>query len=186
MNNSEDSSLAIAVAKGDSSAFGQIYDIYIKRIYDFVFYKTSNKETAEDLTSDIFMKALENIRKFDAKKGTLQSWLYQIARNTVIDYYRKQKTVLLSDDIDIASNQNIEGDFYHKQQLETIKKYLNKLTEDQRDIVIMRVWQEMSYKEIAQALGKSEASCKMAFSRIVEKLKTEIPIAILALLLIHL
>ena len=85
--------------KGDLEKFSGLYDVYIGKIYRFIFYKTSHKETAEDLTSETFTKALKSIEGFSANKGTFQAWLFRIARNTVIDFYRTKKDLKNIDDV---------------------------------------------------------------------------------------
>jgi len=165
--------------------FTQLYDKYVKKIFNFIYYKTHHKETAEDLTSETFIKALTNISGFDENKGAFSTWLYKIARNTVIDFYRTKKNNLNIDDIwDLANEEDIICDLDTKQKLTEVKKYLKTLKSEQREIVILRVWEGMSYKEISEAVGKSEASCKMAFSRTIQQLRREMPLsAFLALLL---
>jgi len=169
------------VQAGDKNAFGELYEIYIKKIYDFIYYKTHHHQTAEDLTSLVFVKALEKINNFKIDEtSSFQAWLYQIARNTVIDYYRTDKKQINIEDVwDLAQDEDFEFDLDTKMQLEEIKKHLANLKSKQRDIVIMRVWQEMSYKEIAAIMGESEANCKMIFSRALVKLKEEMPLAVL-------
>ena len=84
--------------------FGKLYDQHVKKIYEFIYFKTHHKETAEDLTSVTFMKALSNIESFDEKKASFKTWLYRIARNTVIDHYRmKRETADLEDAWDLRS-----------------------------------------------------------------------------------
>src|SRR6056297_2278284 len=77
--------------QGQLDSFNWLYERYIKKIYNFIYYKTMHQETAEDLTSQTFIKALNKINSFDSEQGTFQAWLYKIARNTVIDHYRTQK-----------------------------------------------------------------------------------------------
>lgn len=171
--------------QGDNSAFGQLYDKYIKKIYDFIYYKTHHKQTAEDLTSDTFFKALSKINSFDATKGTFQAWLYQIARNTVIDHYRSSKEFINIDDAwDIEVNVSSAAHLDQQATLTEVKKYISKLSSEQRDIVIMRIWGEMSYQEIAQVLGKTEAACKMSFSRTISKIRSEKGLASLLLFML--
>ena len=130
--------------KGDLESFGNLYDKYIRKIYDFIYYKTNHQETAEDLTSKTFFKALNNINKFNLNQGYFSAWLYRIARNTVIDHYRTQKNHSnIEEAWDISNNENIEDNTNNKIQLEKIKKYLQKLNQDQRDIIIMKIWQEI-------------------------------------------
>ena len=165
--------------KGELEKFSILYNKYIKRIYDFIFYKVHHKETAEDITSQIFFKALNKIQGFDPKKGTLQAWLYQIARNTVIDYYRtKKENKNIEDAWDLCGDDDLERDIDAKAKLQELEKYISKLKSDHRDILIMRIWQDLSYKEIAEAMGKSEDSCKMQFSRCIRKLREEMPMIV--------
>ncbi|MDB4939634.1 MAG: polymerase, sigma-24 subunit, subfamily [Candidatus Doudnabacteria bacterium] len=169
----------------DDQSFNELYDLYITKIYNFIYYRTHHKETAEDLTSKTFVKAWENLSKFDDEKGAFSSWIYSIARNNLIDHYRKEKgTSDIDQIINFSSSENIEHDTGLKLQLEQVEKYLKELPADQRDIVIMRVWDDLSYKEIAAILKKSEASCKMSFYRTMQKVQTHFPIAITLLLLI--
>lgn len=178
MDNEQD--IIILCQQGDLERFGWLYDKYIKKIYDFIYFKTTHKETAEDLTSLTFFKALENIKTFDTNKGAFSAWLYQIARNTVIDFYRTKKENVDIDDIwDLAGNENVERDIDTKAKLQAVEKYLAKLKSEQREIIIMRVWSELTYAEIAEVLGKSEASCKMSFSRAIAVLRKEMPLELL-------
>jgi RNA polymerase sigma-70 factor (ECF subfamily) len=182
----EDNEIVRLCQSGQMDKFGLLYDKYIRRIYDFIYYKTTHKETAEDLTSLAFMKALEKIGSFNLEKGTFSAWLYQIARNTVIDHYRTKKSAQNIEDIyDLAGDENIDRDLDTKLKLEKIEKYLALLKPEQRDLIIMRVWQEMSYNEIACALGKSEDACKVAFSRAISKLRMEMPTALFLYLLFN-
>lgn len=169
--------------QGLTDSFGKLYDTYIERIYAFVYYKTHHRETAEDLTSKAFVKALKNIKKFNADRGTFQAWLYQIARNTVIDHYRAQKNDKNIEDVwDMTNGEDVSDIVHTSLELEKVSKYLQTLQSEQRDILIMRLWQGMSHKEIADALGKSEASCKMAYSRALSELRQQDIFAALLLL----
>lgn len=173
---------------GKSESFGELYHLYINKIYNFIYYKTQHRETAEDLVSLVFTKALENIKNFkNDSESSFQGWLYQIARNTVIDFYRTNRpTIDIEDvwDLDLSAENNLLVDLDNKIKLEEVHKYLQLLKPTQRDIIIMRVWQEMSYQEIADVLNQSEASCKMAFSRALRELKTKMPLAAFVALLL--
>src|SRR3989339_340635 len=108
---------------GDPEQFGVLYDKYIKKIYDFIYYKTHHRETAEDLTSKTFMKALQNIGGFDLGRGTFQAWIYQIARHTVIDHYRTAKSDANIEDVwDLSGHDDLERDIDAKNKLEKVKE----------------------------------------------------------------
>ncbi len=163
---------------GETAFFGALYDRYVRTIYSFIYYKTFHKETAEDLTSETFFKALNHIKAVDPNRS-FQSWLYKIAQNCVIDHFRRERKTENVDDVwDIADNTNLEIDANVSLQISALRKELGQLSHLQRDIIIMRVWQELSYREIAEIVGKSEASCKMNYSRAVKHLKKVVPITI--------
>jgi RNA polymerase sigma-70 factor (ECF subfamily) len=162
--------------------FAEVYDQYASRIYQFIYYKTYHKETAEDLTSSTFLRAFEKLHLFNPEKGSIGAWIYQIARNLVTDHYRaKKKTVDIDDVWDLAGEQNVELDAENREQLEELREVLQKLPAEHRDILILRIWQELSYKDIAHIVGKSEGACKMMFSRIIAKLRKELSVAALLL-----
>ncbi|MEK7583625.1 MAG: sigma-70 family RNA polymerase sigma factor [Patescibacteria group bacterium] len=160
--------------EGHTEEFGSLYDRYIRKIYDFIYFKTMHRETAEDLTSQTFMKAFQNIQSFREGAGTFSAWLYRIARNTVIDHYRTRKeTRSLEDAWDLGADDETPRDIDTRDRLAKVHDAVQKLPAQQRDIIMLRVWSELSFKEIAAVVGKSEASCKMAFSRSLAKLRTE-------------
>jgi RNA polymerase sigma-70 factor (ECF subfamily) len=162
--------------KGDLDQFAGLYEKYIEKIYKFIFYKTHHKETAEDLCAKTFLKALEKINDFDLSAGTFQAWLYKIARNNVIDHYRTDKSNISLDDVwDLSDDSDLVKELDNDLKLESVRKYLRGLKSEQRDILIMRIWQGLSYREISEITGKSEASLKMVFSRTINKFRTEMP-----------
>ncbi len=158
--------------KGDTQAFGALYDRYVEKIYRFVYYKTFNKDATEDIVSATFLKAFEKIGSFKSDKGSFSSWLYAIARNAVVDYYRTKKTVVDIEDIfDLGQDERTEEKIDARDTVQKIEKYLHTLKPTQREIVMLRVWDELSYKEIAAVVGGSEDSVKMAFSRAIRTVR---------------
>lgn len=185
MDHNEQNLIAIC-QRGDKEAFGILYDKYVKKIYNFIYYKTYHKETAEDITSIVFTKALENIKNFDIEKGFFSAWLYKIARNSLIDHYRKYRNESNIDDIlDLSSPHDLKKEVERSLGLGKIEAYLKNLSSIQRDIIRLRIWEDMSYKEISQILDKTEDSCKMAFSRAIKKLRDDMPLVLLLLLLLY-
>jgi len=172
--------------KGDSEAFGELYNKYIKKIYNFIYYKTYHQEIAEDLTSITFTKALERIESFNETQSNFSTWLYTIARNGVIDYFRTEKDLLNIDDVwDLTNNDDFEVNIDNKIKLESLREYLKNLNAEKREIIILKVWEGLNYQEIAEIIGKSENNCKMIFSRTIRKLRIEMPLALFILLLIN-
>lgn len=169
---------------GDREAFGELYDRYINKIYRFVYYKVFDKEVVEDIVSDVFHKALERIGTYNANKGPFSAWLYRVARNTVIDYYRtKREMVDIEDVFDIGVSDRTLEKIDADMTLAKVAEYLKTLSPKQREIVTLRVWGEMSYQEIAEIVGGSEDSAKMAFSRAIKDIREQCgPLALIVLL----
>lgn len=173
---------------GEGEYFGSLYDRYFDPIFRFIYYKTHHRETAEDITSLVFTKALERVADFDFSKGTIQAWLYQIARNAVVDYYRRGRERLtedISDAWDIPADTRTEKDTENGMLFVDLQKYLHEISAEQREIIILRIWEELSYKEIAEIVGKSEGSCKMAFARGIKKLQEIMPAATFLTILLY-
>ncbi len=168
----EDSSYVAKVQLGNTEAFGVLYDRYLDKIYRFIYYKTFSKELAEDLTSDVFHKALTKIGSFDGEKGSFSAWLYRIARNSVIDHYRTKKNdVPLEDTFDVGVDERTPETLDAIAELGKVTEYLKTLHPRQREIIMLRVWEERSYKEIAEIVGGTEDAVKMAFSRSIRDLR---------------
>jgi RNA polymerase sigma-70 factor, ECF subfamily len=173
-----------AAARGDTAQFAELYDVYIRRVYDFIYYKTHHKETAEDLTSETFFKALKNIGQFDQSRS-FRAWLFTIAHNTVRDHYRAARPTTDIDDVwDLRADDNMVRDAETKLALAEVQKHLGSLSAIQREILILRLWQGLSYKEIAEIIGKSEANSKMIYSRAIAQLRQSVPAGVFAILLL--
>lgn len=176
----------VQAQQGDRNAFGEVYDEFVKKLYDYAFFRVKDKQTAEDIVADTFIKALEHISSFDPNKGSAASWLYRIARNTLVDQYRShKKTTAFPEDFDVADTADLKTHIENRDMLRNVETALEKLSEREREIIILRVWDELSYKEISEVLGKSEASLKMAASRALKALRTQLPVALYIALLLQ-
>ncbi len=184
---SSETQIIASCQNGEMESFVILYDRYVEKIYTFLHYRTGHVQIAEDITSQTFIRAMEKIGQFKENKGTFQAWLYQIARNIMIDEARKRKpTENIEAHYDIAGDNspetnpeiNIEQQITNKK----ISALLQELPDNQRELVQMRLWDELSYAEIAVITGKSEGSLKMQFSRIVGNLKQHAHLFIVLLL----
>ena len=142
--------------------FWEIYNKYIDSIYKFVYLKTSNREVAEDIVSDVFMSALNNVWSFKIDwNSSVKSWLYRIANNKVIDFYRTNKqTDDIWDYLDYWITKDISNDIDDKDKLKEVLSYLDTVKKVHRDIVIYRIWEDLSYKEISDLTWLSVDNCK--------------------------
>jgi RNA polymerase sigma-70 factor, ECF subfamily len=172
--------------QGNLADFGVIYDLFIQRIYDYLYYRTRHKQVAEDLTSLTFTKALQNIKAYDEQKGEFSAWIYRIARNALIDHYRAHRSTSNIDEAwEVKTDSNLESDLDAQTKLEEVREYLDQLNPEHRELVVMRVWDNLSYNEIAAITGKTESSLKMSMSRILAKLRNEVVAAIALLLILN-
>jgi len=170
----DDHVYALECQAGESASFGILYDRYIEKIYRFIYYKTFSKEVTEDLVSDVFTKALEKIHSYQPEKGPFSAWLYRIARNGVIDYYRTRKsTVTIDDTFELSTDDRTAEAHDAVNALGKVTEYLKTLTPKQREIITLRVWEEKSYREIAEIVGGTEDSVKMAFSRSIRDVREQ-------------
>jgi RNA polymerase sigma-70 factor (ECF subfamily) len=169
--------------------FDHVYTENVDAVYKYLYRRTLVREIAEDLTSITFMKALESFRSFDPNRGAVLAWLYRIARNALIDHYR---TAGSRGTVDIESIWDLPGDDVASLAAENainadaLHAALKDLSPLQREIVMLRVWGGLSYKEISKIIGKSEGNTKVIFSRTLSELRTKMPALLLLLLFPHL
>jgi RNA polymerase sigma-70 factor, ECF subfamily len=160
--------------KGKAKDFGTLYDHYMPPIYRFVFMKLSHKQEAEDLTHDVFVSAWNNINSYSPQGHPFSSWLYQIARNKVIDYYRLKKPISSIDNVaeeNFKLVNNIDLAIDLELDTEIVKKSINQLTPDQQDVIIMRFIEDLTHPEIAAALNKTEGAVRLLQHRAINNLK---------------
>jgi RNA polymerase sigma-70 factor (ECF subfamily) len=174
----KDEEQLIAKARsGGADAFGRLYDEYAPRIYRFIFLKVSNKHDAEDLTHQVFMSAWESVRRYELKGFPFSSWLYRIASNAVIDFYRTAKNhqdiETIPEDM-FAETPGLEQKLDRAQDLALTKTALAHLEPDQQTVLIMKFVDDLSNKEIAQALSKTEGSIRVIQHRALKQLKKHI------------
>jgi RNA polymerase sigma-70 factor (ECF subfamily) len=168
---------------GDWTNFGQIYDHFLPKIYRFVYYRLRHRQIAEDLTSAIFLKVVQNMDSYQPNPAGPGPWLYRIARNTVIDHTRTRKeTTDINEAFDLASDTDILASTDSTLKLEWVRKELENLSEIQREVLVLRVWDNLSHQEIAETLGISEANSKVSLSRAMQSLKQVAPLVVLFLI----
>jgi RNA polymerase sigma-70 factor, ECF subfamily len=177
--------LALRSKEGDREAFALLYDAYAPRIHRYLSYRVQDRATAEDLTSTVFLKALANIHRLDPEKGTASAWLYAIARNSLTDHFRSRRTTVDIEDVwdALASGADVARDAEMAERLRDVDAHLMALPAAQREVILLRLWDGLSYAEIAAATGKSEAACKMACSRGLQALRAAMPLSLYLLLI---
>lgn len=148
--------------QGDKQAFAQLYEIHFDRIYRYTVLRIGSGMEAEDLTQQVFLKALEAIHSFKWKGTPFSAWLFRIAHNLVVDHLRKkskQRNVPL-DEASVTSGSNPQLAAEHRLRLEQLVSAAKQLTEAQREVIGLRFASDLSVAETAKVMGKSEGAVK--------------------------
>jgi RNA polymerase sigma-70 factor (ECF subfamily) len=158
--------------KLDREAFGRIYDHFSARLYKFIYFRVGHKELAEDILADTFVKAWTKIDQLSTAKA-FTGWLYQIAKNNIIDYYRVKKvTVDLEEVVDVledATNPLEEANMMIEHKI--VIELMRELPEDQRLLIQYKFFEDLENIEIAQIMGKTEGAVRVIQHRAINKLK---------------
>ena len=167
MKSLSDEALVSLYAQGNNEAFDELLDRYKDSLYSYIYGIVQSREVAEDIFQDTFTKVIVTLKSGRYQStGKFVGFLFRIAHNIVVDYYRQQQyaqMVKQSDvDYDLFSSKEVVGDgldsnceeeISYQQVLDDIRRMLQYLPENQREIVIMRYYKDMSFKEIADELG---------------------------------
>jgi len=158
----------------DPESFSQLYNLYVDKIYRFVFFKVKTQEDAQDISSEVFLKAWQYISDNNEVKN-LNALLYRIARNLVIDYYRKSSRQDIPIDQQIMEQQEMKMDGIKEVDIrietEKIEQKLHQLKDDYREIVILRYIEGFSIKEIAEIVEKKPGNVRIILHRALNTLK---------------
>ncbi|HYV33573.1 MAG TPA: RNA polymerase sigma factor, partial [Candidatus Limnocylindria bacterium] len=163
----------LAQAKlGEQAALGEIYDLYFKKIYRFIFYRVSHKEIAEDLAEEVFLKAFAKISTVNENQA-FEGWLYQIARNLIIDYYRQKKTTVALEDVEntLEYETNVIDIFSLQEKQKVLLKILKELGAEQQVVIKLKFLEGLENAEIAEMLHKNEGAIRVIQHRAIAKLQ---------------
>jgi RNA polymerase sigma-70 factor (ECF subfamily) len=169
----DEQALLAGVRRLDPEALAEAHDTYYPAIFRYIAYKVGNQETAEDLTSEVFVRLLDAVRDRHAPQNTLRGWLYSVAGHIVADYHRKH----YRGGQEVALYEGLESDIkgpaelaVKKQTLEALNAALGELTDEQQDVIALRFGYEMPIREVAEMIGKSEGAVKQLQARAVAAL----------------
>ena len=163
----------IEAAKADPAQFGALYNNHYEKIFRFVYQRLDKKETAFDITQQVFMKALINIKKYEIRGVPFSSWLYRIARNELNQLFRKNSShrTINIDETDLrymADEMQADSLEEYSQKLPDV---ISDLEEDDLQLVEMRFFEKRSFKEIGDILDITENNAKVRLYRVLDRLK---------------
>jgi RNA polymerase sigma-70 factor, ECF subfamily len=165
-------------AKQDPDAFGTLYDRYFPQIYRFAYSRVRDQSLAEDVTSEVFFKALKNIKRYTYSGHPFSSWLYQITLNAVADHYRggAAKEVELEEGADLPSREpTVVDEVVRRDRSRRVWSAIDQLPRQQRVAMILKFSEDRKIEEIAHIMGKSSGAVKLLLHRGVERLRRELP-----------
>jgi RNA polymerase sigma-70 factor (ECF subfamily) len=162
----------------DAEAFGKLYDLYVQKIYRFVYFKVSHKEEAEDIVSDVFLKAWNYLtdiqRETEAEIKSFSGLIYTIARTSLIDFFRaraRRKECTIEVLENIAHDVSTESAYDAGKDIEYILRNLKKMKREYQEIIVLKYIEELSTAEIAKIIGKSTVSVRVTIHRALKILK---------------
>ncbi len=161
MQNEE--SLVRRARQRDESAFSELYEAYFDKIYRYITFKIGDKMEAEDMTQQVFLNALKSISSFELRGAPFSAWLYRIAHNQVVDYFRKKTkriNVPLEEAANVASHDDPQETTEQNFDIEQLLLATKKLTALQGEVISLRFAGELSTREVARIMGKSENAVK--------------------------
>lgn len=156
----------------DATAFAALYDRHVKAIYRYLYSKVNNHADAEDLTSQVFLAALESLHRYARGTG-FRAWLFGIARRKAADFYRKRKAMApLNEAVDLpAPAESLLAQISHRQSLQMLARQIARLDDDEQELLRLRFAGELSFAEIATLLKIKESTAKMRLYRLIERLQ---------------
>jgi len=169
--------LFLKIKNQDPEAFGQFYDLYVTRIYRFIFFKVNSVSDAQDITSEVFLKLWQCIKDGKDIKN-LNAFTYTIARNSVIDFYRQNNKVEEQIQDEHTNIPDEEKDLLKKQimdsELSDVLKGLDHLKDEYKEVIILKYLDELSISEIAEVLTRSKGAVRVLLYRATKALKENI------------
>ncbi|MFN8616876.1 MAG: sigma-70 family RNA polymerase sigma factor [Dehalococcoidia bacterium] len=163
-----------AAQRGDQVALSALYDHYFPRVYRYVSTRLSSAEDAEDVTTEIFLRIIENLRSFSWRGLPFGAWVFRIARNEVVSHVRRQKvrssTAQLTEFIQDPSPDHVD-ELVTAFTIQTVREATALLPEAQRQVITLRFSAGLSVAETAQALGKTENNVKVLQHKAIAKLQ---------------
>jgi RNA polymerase sigma-70 factor (ECF subfamily) len=165
-------------SQGDQDAFGALYENYVERIYNYVYYRTGNVHDAEDLTARVFFRAMHHIQTYTDRGVPFSAWLYRIAHNLIANWHRdrsRHQEIPLSD----APTLHFKGEppevaLMQTQERDSLLRLIRHLPAERQHLLILKFVEHMSNTEIGQTMGRSEGAVKSLYHRTLLALRDEL------------
>lgn len=173
-----DNDLALNRAiQGDREAFGLLYEQYVSRIYNYIYYRIGNIHEAEDLTARVFIRAMRRIADYQNRGLPVSAWLYRIAHNLVANWHRdrgRRPEISLDDGISSTTHhEHPETSMVQNEEQEALLKIIRKLPAERQQLLILKFVEHLSNAEIGQIMGRTEGAVKSLYHRTLLSLRND-------------
>lgn len=161
---------------GDTEAFGCLYGLYFVPVFRYIYFRVKNKEETKDLVQTVFLKVFRSLPNFQEQNRSPLAYFFTVARNTVIDYWRTKKEILLADPESVFEHvpdktNNPLGFIEKGETNQAVHLAIKQLTDDQQEVIVLKFINEMPNKEIAALLGKTEEAVRQLQCRALKALR---------------
>ena len=172
-----ESELIALACQGNAEAFGALYELYIDQIYNYIYFRTSNGKDAEDICSRVFIRALNHIERYEDRGYPFSAWLYRIAHNLVVNWYRDSERVEEISLLDQYPPPTVDGSVEERieqiDEKEQLLKVINSLPEDRKELLILKHVEGLTNYEIGQIMDRTEGAIKALYHRTLESLRDD-------------
>ena len=159
---------------GSFIAFGEIYNIYLNRIYRYVYYQINDRMAAEDITEDVFVKAWKAIKSCNGKEATFSSWLYRIAHNHLVNTLRRENKLTSIENIEVTGMNKPEVVAEANAEYQELMRNITCLPENQKQVIILKFIEGLDNREIGKVTGKSEGAIRISQMRALATLREKL------------
>jgi RNA polymerase sigma-70 factor (ECF subfamily) len=167
-----------SASRGDREAFGTLYELYVERIFNYVYYRTGNLHDAEDLTARVFQRAMNHIHNYTDRGVPFSAWLYRIAHNLVANWHRdrsRRQEIPLSDaPVMPSTDDRPEASLVRSQEQDSLLRLIRQLPPERQTLLILKFVEDLSNAEIGQIMGRSEGAVKSLYHRTLLAMRDEL------------
>ena len=168
--------LALAT-KGDQDAFGVLYERFIKRIYNYIYYRTGNHHDAEDIAARVFYRAMRHVGNYQDRGLPVSAWLYRIAHNLVANWHRdnsRKRDIPLDDSFNIKHHGDLpETAILKNEEKESLFAVIRQLPPERQQLLILKFVEHLPNSEIGQIMGRTEGAIKSLYHRTLLSLRDD-------------
>jgi RNA polymerase sigma-70 factor (ECF subfamily) len=174
----EDIDLVDLAKEGDKDAFGELYERYVEKIYNYIYYRTGNHHDAEDITARVFYRAMAHIETYTERGVPFQAWLYRIAHNLVANWHRdrgRRKVIPLDEFIATSlKSESPDSQAEDNEEREALLTAIRRLPEERQQLLVLKFVDHLSNAEVGEIMGRTEGAIKSLYHRTLIALRDEL------------